>query len=110
MVYITLAMGLFFAEKDAYIISKSIQIGYLLVTFIGSKSGAIRVHAVKIILADYASMGFNVNLILVDSEKGMMTIGQFLDVFNVNVNKAGPDQHVLQIERAIRVVEERVRC
>ena len=40
----------------------------------------------------------------------MRNIGQYLNVFNLEINKAGPDQHVPQTELVIRTLKGRVRC
>jgi hypothetical protein len=54
--------------------------------------------------------GFEVETIFVDGEAPLVAAGLILEEYRLQIIQVGTGEHVMIIERAIRLVKERVRC
>lgn len=104
---VTLAADIMFINKICFFMTISRNIKFYTAEMITNQKMPTILHAIKQLKAIYMKRGFNITTILMDGQ--FEPLRTDLAGLNISLNSVSRDEHVPEIERAIRTVKERVR-
>lgn len=107
---IVLCLDIFFIAGVPFLLSISRSLCLQVVTYLKDRSAESVAEAIKSQLSTYKSRGYVVTHLLVDGESAIKVIQDELQDQGIFLNIATPGEHVPEIERAGRLLKERVRC
>lgn len=107
--YQTLHMDVMFVRRQPYLITVSKPLNLTMLQHLESRSSSCLLKAVMGMLASYKEHGFQVTMIVCDSDKGFGAIRPQLGELGVRVNPSAAGGHAPVIERMIRTIKERIR-
>ena len=105
---ITLCIDIFYVDKITFLTTISRKILFMTVENITNRKLPTIYNSIKKVIHIYRARGFRVHFVLADNEfKGLRA-----DILELKIylNCAAANEHVPEIERAIRVIKERVRA
>jgi hypothetical protein len=105
-----LVLDIVFVESLSFLLGKLVPLGLLLVSFVPNRSAEEIAPRIKGFLNKAASRGFRVFQCRADKEGGIESMRSELANHGVDIQPCASGQHVPEIERANRVLKERVRC
>jgi hypothetical protein len=106
---ITLAADIMFVENVPFLITISRRLQLILVCPLANRKEDDLKIAFEDMLAAYKLRTFTVVAVLSDGEKGIAALETFFATLGIVHNPTGRNEHVPEVERAIRLVKERVR-
>ena len=106
---VVLCMDLMFVGELPFLVCVSRKLNLLTVAYLPGKGLSSLSKAVQLTLDAYKGRGYKVTTIMFDGEGGMKAMKSSLLAMGIVVNDAAKDEHVPEVERAIRQVKERVR-
>ena len=110
---LVLFVDIMFVDKFPFLISVSQNLGLTMVSELGRMSGARAIASVREALSTqfscYKSYDFTIQTLISDGEGAILALTAELQASGVEVNPAGPGQHVPVVERKIQEVKEHAR-
>jgi len=103
-------VDLFYANKDAFLITVVKPLGHIMVTAIDKADTPTLRKALRTHLGTYRQRGLQLSHVYSDNEKGLLALGLDFAGAGIVFDQAGPGMHVSIIERCIRTVKEGVRA
>jgi hypothetical protein len=106
---ITLSADIMFVDGLPFFVSVSKRLQLISVKYLLDKSARELQKAIDETISMYSLQTFKGKAILCDGESGIYAIKSYIESTDVRVNPASKSEHVPEIERAIRLIKERVR-
>ena len=103
------SMDLMFVEKIPFLVSIAKPVDYLQVNRLKNRTTASIYKQVKKQLAVYTSRGFQIDHVRCDPESGLVALRPMLGADGFEMDIAGQEEAVPEIERPIRTIKERAR-
>jgi len=105
-----LATDIMYIRAAPYLITVSSPLGYTMVEALKSRRSEDLYEALWKHISAYKAHYFSIQTIMTDGESGVVKLIPKLQMLGIQVDVAGPEQHVPTVEQKIRRVKERVRC
>lgn len=107
--HITLAADLMFIDGLPFLVTVSRRLQLVMTKMLSGKTEKDLRDAFNSIVSSYAAQKFRVNFVLTDGESAVKAIEEHLNRQGIRLNPAPPGAHVPEVERAIRLIKERMR-
>ena len=105
---VILAVDVMFVNSQPFFVSISRNIKFTTIQALPNRTHDNLMHAIKAILSLYSQAGFHIQTVLADGEFEHLRTA-CIDV-GIHLNTTSANEHVLDIERQIRVLKERARA
>jgi len=106
---LVMSLDIFYLGNMMFLLSITRRIQMYMVTHVKDRKTETIKVALKSQLSAYHAKGFEVQIILVDGEGAMISMQEYLESVGITVSSTARNEHVPEVERAIRHVKERVR-
>jgi hypothetical protein len=106
---ITLAVDIMFIDGLAFLTTVSRRLQLITVVFLDDRSQRSVQLAIDSVIASYKVQSYIVNVVVSDGESAISALKTYLESKGVMVNPTSKNEHVPEVERAIRLIKERVR-
>lgn len=106
---LTLSVDIMFVSGLPFLLAISRRLCLLSVIYLNDRSMSTLKQSLDDIISLYAVNNFNVGTILCDGEGAIGALKTYYQSQGISINPTSKDEHVPEIERAIRQVKERVR-
>jgi hypothetical protein len=107
---IILCMDIGFIGGLPFLVSISRKVQMYMITYLKDRKTETVKQAILSHVSAYKGQRFTVSVILCDGEGAMGALKTYMEGLGVSVNPASKNEHVPEVERAIRVIKERVRA
>lgn len=106
----TLSADIFFVNKLAFLLTVSKRLNLLMVQYVVDRKVDTLRKAFTGMVNKYKLYSYKIRTVLFDGEGAISSLIPDFNSMGIEINTAGKGAHVPDIERAIRVVKERVRA
>lgn len=107
---VKLTADIMFVNGMVFFVTLSINIRYFTSQQLNNRYKSTLISALLRVIAVYHKIGFIVIMCYMDGQFECMREDLLQQIFGVELNTCGPDEHVPEIERGIRIIKERVRA
>ena len=104
-----LVIDMFFVNGIIFLLSKSLQLRYVITAYISSKSQAVVWKAIKQMVGVYKMRGLGISHILTDREPAVLALKTNLEEMGITLEPTSGNS-VEEAEREIRTIKERARA
>jgi hypothetical protein len=107
---VNMSMDIFFIGGIPFLLSISNRMKLFVVTHLSDRKASTILEAIKSHISAYKGKDFYVKNILVDGESAIIALRTELELMQVTLHLCAKNEHIPDIERAGRVLKERVRA
>lgn len=105
----TVEVDIMFIEGQSFLVGVMLPLNHLSALHLKHRTAKCIAHAISYLVAMCKSRGFDIEQLRTDNEGGVVAYTSELGRLGITVDPCGPGQHCPHVERAIRVIKERVR-